>query len=575
MGGCKSICLKVKEKDLDFEDTEDKFLKSNGQENINNTGNDKPENNKQNKGNNEFANMQSVNSVSADKLTIQENNNKNINKNETGKSDLNKKTLENINDVIIDGNLIVGKATGNVNENYKSIKKLGEGSYGMVYLVNHNYSGQQRAMKIIQKKNVENSQKVDTEIMNEIEILKKMDHPNIVKIFEFYNSTKNYYLITEYCKEGELFDKIVKEGPFDEDFASYIMYQIFSAVNYCHSMSILHRDLKPENILIERKEKNGLKIKIIDFGTAKIFENNKVERKIIGSSYYIAPEVLSKNYNEKCDLWSCGVILYILLSASPPFSGRNDNEIIENIKRGYYDIESNIWQKISPEAKNLIRSLLERNVGIRINAEEALNHKWFKKLKTKDKFNFVTQEKIKSMLGNLKTYSADKMLQRIALAYLVHNNPQHEEVLDACKLFNLIDKNSNGKITKLELQNGMNELSVCDEEESQKLVDEIFNLIDGDNNGYIEYEEFVRGCINKEKFITEDIIKFSFRFFDKDNNGEITFEEIKVTFAKSFKKDINNWEGIIKNIIEEVDTNKDGKISYQEFKNMMHSILEK
>jgi len=429
-------------------------------------------------------------------------------------------------------------------------------------------------MKIITKKDVENCQKVDAEIMNEIEILKKMDHPNIVKIFEFYNSTKNYYLITEFCKEGELFDKIVKEGPFDEDFASYIMYQIFSAVNYCHNMSILHRDLKPENILIERKEKNGLKIKIIDFGTAKIFENNKVERKIIGSSYYIAPEVLSKNYNEKCDLWSCGVILYILLSVSPPFSGRNDNEIIENIKKGYYDIESNIWQKVSPEAKNLIRSLLERNVGIRINAEEALNHKWFKKLKTKDKFNWVPQEKIKSMLENLKSYSVDKILQRIALAYLVHNNPQHEEVLDACKLFNLIDKNSNGKITKLELKDGLNELSVCDEVESEKFVNEIFNLIDGDNNGYIEYEEFIRGCINKERFITEDIIKFSFRFFDKDNNGEITFEEIKFTFAKSFKKDIQNYEDIITKVIFEVDLNKDGKISYPEFKNMMYSILE-
>jgi len=563
MGSCKSICIKVKEKDLDFEDTEDKMMQSNGQTNFLNG--DKQNN---------IVEINKLNLISAHQKSTENEEQKKVKKSDTAKSEI-KKNIENLNDVIIDGNLIVGKATGNVNENYKNIKKLGEGSYGTVYLVNHNYSGQLRAMKIITKKNVVNSQKVDTEIMNEIEILKKMDHPNIVKIFEFYNSTKNYYLITEYCKEGELFDKIVKEGPFDEDFASYIMFQIFSAVNYCHNMNILHRDLKPENILIERKEKNGLKIKIIDFGTAKIFENNQVERKIIGSSYYIAPEVLSKNYNEKCDLWSCGVILYILLSATPPFSGKNDNEIIENIKKGYYDIESNIWQKVSPEAKNLIRSLLERNVGIRMNADEALNHKWFKKMKTKDKFNFVAQEKIKIMLENLKYYSADKILQRIALAYLVHNNPQHEEVLDACKLFNLIDKNSNGKITKLELKNGMTELSVFDDQESEKFVNEIFNLIDGDNNGYIEYEEFVRGCIDKEKFITEDIIKFSFRFFDKDNNGEITFEEIKVTFAKSFKKDIKNYETTINNIILEVDTNKDGKISYPEFKNMMYSILDR
>lgn len=561
MGGCNTICIKVREKDLDFIDNPEKSsLPENGQSNIVNGVNNLKEN---------------LKGMTIPNNNLEKSDSKFVNKSETEKSSELKKNQETFNDVIIDGNLIVGKATGNVNENYKNLKKLGEGSYGTVHLVNHNYSGQLRAMKIITKKNTENTQIMDNEIMNEIEILKKMDHPNIVKIFEFYNSTKNYYLITEFCKEGELFDKIVKEGPFDEDFSSYIMYQIFSAVHYCHSMNVLHRDLKPENILIERKEKNGLKIKIIDFGTAKIFENNKVERKIIGSSYYIAPEVLSKSYNEKCDLWSCGVILYILLSAIPPFSGRNDNEIIENIKKGFYDIESNIWQKISPEAKNLIRSLLERNPGIRINAEEALNHKWFKKLKTKDKFNWVPQEKIRFMLENLKSYSADKTLQHIALAYLVHNNPQHEEVLDACKLFNLIDKNSNGKITKQELKNGMNELSVLDEHQSEQYVNEIFNLIDGDNNGYIEYEEFVRGSINKENFITEDIIKFSFRFFDKDNNGEITFEEIKVTFAKSFNKDIKNYEETISNVIMQVDTNKDGKISYPEFKNMMYSILDK
>jgi len=563
MGNCKSICIKEIHKDLDCIHNPENALIENGQPKHSNS----KKSNQQNKYKSDIHKLKTFKSENLE-------DSKNNLKSDTRKSE-HKKSLEMLSDVIIDGNLIVGKATGNVNENYKNIKKLGEGSYGTVHLVNHIYSGQLRAMKIITKKNTENNNNVDNEIMNEIEILKKMDHPNIVKIFEFYNSTKNYYLITEYCKEGELFDKIVKEGPFNEDFASYIMYQIFSSMYYCHSMNVLHRDLKPENILIERKEKNGLKIKIIDFGTAKIFEKNKVETKIIGSSYYIAPEVLSKNYNEKCDLWSCGVILYILLSASPPFGGRNDNEIIENIKKGYYNIESNIWQKVSPEAKNLIRSLLERNPGNRISAEEAINHKWFKKLKTKDKFNFIPQEKIKAMLENLKSYSADKILQHIAMAYLVHNNPQHEEVLDACRLFNLIDKNSNGKITKLELKDGINELSVWDEGESENFVNEIFQKIDGDKNGYIEYEEFVRGCVNKEYFINEEIIKFSFRFLDKDNNGEITFEEIKLTFAKSFKNELNSFDEIISSIIMEVDTNRDGKISYPEYKTMMFSLLDK
>ena len=366
MGACKSICLKTKDKDFDF---------------------DVP--------NGRIDNQQNL--ISSHKK--HEENSDNINGQKVNKSAQGSILKENMphleSNVIIDGNLIVGKATGNVNEKYKSIRKLGEGSYGSVYMVNHIHSSQHRAMKIITKKSTRETTQIDNEILNEIEMLKRMDHPNIVKIFEFFYSSKNYYLITEFCKEGELFDRIVKEGPFDEEFAGYIMYQIFSAVNYCHSMNVIHRDLKPENILIERKEQNGfLKIKIIDFGTAKIFDNNKVECKVIGSSYYIAPEVLSKNYNEKCDLWSCGVILYILLSSSPPFAGKGDAEIIENIKKGYYDIESNIWEKISPEAKNLIRNLLEKNPAIRITAEEAMNHKWFKKLKIRDKLNYIPKEKI-------------------------------------------------------------------------------------------------------------------------------------------------------------------------------------
>jgi len=508
--------------------------------------------------------------------------NDNINNNNNNIQD--PKTNNNLydinRDVIIDSSLLVGNASGNVNNNYRKIRKLGEGSYGTVYMVNHLHSNQERAMKVIMKREVENTQKIDDEIMNEIHILKKLDHPNIVKIFEFYNSQKYYYLITEYCKEGELFDKITNEGPFSEKVSSYIMYQIFSSVNYCHSMNIIHRDLKPENILIEKQEndkhidfsKRLYKIKIIDFGTAKIFDKNKIERKMIGSSYYMAPEVISKKYNEKCDLWSCGVILYILLSASPPFSGKDDNQIMESIKKGVYDIKSDNWKYISSEAKDLIKRLLDQNVNTRLSAEEALAHPWFKQNRTKELFNFLLPEKVKEMLDNLQRYCPNKVLQNTAFAYLVHNNPQNLQVEDAFKLFNLIDKNGNGKINKKELKEGLNDFKLNKDIDIDSLVNRIFDRYDGDNNGYIEYEEFVRGCIDKDKFINDDIIKMSFRYFDKDNNGEITYEEVKSMFEKNCRNN-KNIENMIKNIILEVDTNRDGKISYEEFFSMMRSML--
>jgi calcium-dependent protein kinase len=537
---CKSLCLNVKQKDLEFIDVPD---------------------------------IKNIHCIKKDKKGT-EDKEKEIFHSMIRSSKSNKnKDLQK--DVLIDGNMLVGKANGNINENYKRSKKLGEGSYGTVYLVDHVFSGQKRAMKIIMKIiSEDNQQSNDQEIVNEIEILKNIDHPNIIKIFEFYNSTKNYYLITEFCEEGELFEKIVNEGPFDEEFTAYIMYQIFSAVNYCHSRNILHRDLKPENILLERKEKYGLKIKIIDFGTAKLFEKNKSERKVIGSSYYIAPEVLSKSYNEKCDMWSCGVIMYILLSASPPFTGKGDNEILENIKRGFYDIETKIWQKISDEAKNLIKNLLEKNIGIRISAEEALNHNWFKNLNIKEKLNFVESEKIKKMLQRLTGYSPNKFLQHISLAYLVHNFPQHEEVLNANKLFNIIDTNSNGQINKYELKIAIKKLLKNDCDQMDVIIQNIFSNVDGDKNGYIEYEEFVRGCIDKEKFITDDVIKFSFNFFDKDKNGEITCEEIKEILLKNINKNIKSYEESVKKIIKQVDINNDGKVSFSEFKDMMKNLLQ-
>ena len=248
-------------------------------------------------------------------------------------------------------------------------------------------------MKIIKKK-FSCSTEEEREILNEINILRTMDHPNILKIFEFYSNEREYSLVTELCSMGELFDEIVNKGPFDEKYSAYILYQILSAVNYCHKMHIIHRDLKPENILIVDKNKEGyITVKVCDFGTSKIFETGAVEQHVVGSSYYIAPEVLNKNYNEKCDTWSCGVIMYILLSQRPPFGGRNDKEIMDNVKKGTYDLQSPPFNKLSESGIDLINKLLTIDVDKRISAEEALNHPWFKENKSKQLFNNIKKTK--------------------------------------------------------------------------------------------------------------------------------------------------------------------------------------
>ena len=188
----------------------------------------------------------------------------------------------------VTNDLLVAKLKTNPDEDYRKLKFLGEGSFASVYEVQNKYTDVICAMKIILKSS--NSPEDDKEILNEINILRCMDHPSVLKIFEFYSNKKSYSIVTELCPGGELFQQIVDKGPFDEKYSAFIMYQLFSAINYCHKMHIVHRDLKPENILIVNKDQDGYPIiKVCDFGTSKIFEKGKIERKLVGSSYYIAP----------------------------------------------------------------------------------------------------------------------------------------------------------------------------------------------------------------------------------------------------------------------------------------------
>ena len=476
----------------------------------------------------------------------------------------------NLSSINFNNNLFISEVKKDPYEDYIRIKLIGEGSFAKVLKVKHKITGAIRAMKIINK-NSEYNKEEEIEIINEINILRTMDHPNILKIFEFYISKHSYFIITELCSGGELFNEIIDRGPFDEKQSSYIMYQIFSAVNYCHNMSIIHRDLKPENILIVKREKNLLRIKICDFGTSKIHDRGTIQKKIVGSSYYIAPEILDKKYNEKCDLWSCGVILYILLCARPPFEGETDEEILHKVKNGKFDLKQNPFNLISKEAKDLIKNLLIMDFNKRISAEEALNDNWFKINKSKELFNEIKdQQMIEKFIINLKEYKSESIIQETALAYLVHNFPQIDDVINASKLFNQIDKSGDGKISKDELFNGLNKKIKSNTLKDD--IDIIFNNIDSDNNGYIECEEFVRAAIDKEMFLNENFLKFAFRYFDKDNSGEISYDEIEEVF-KSSVQDGNVKESLSK-IISEVDTNGDGIISFEEFVNIMNKLLK-
>ena len=478
--------------------------------------------------------------------------------------------------VALDNNVIIAGGDAKQEDIYTREKLIGKGSFGIVYLVKHRQLHKYFAMKIIKRYNRTKTE--EETLMNEINILKRLDHPNILKINDFYLTKDNYYIITEHCQEGELFNEIKLYAPFSEPLVGYYMKQILKAVCYCHSMNVIHRDLKPENILIVKRSKNGCHpIKIIDFGTATIFSKDKKENIIIGSSYYIAPEVLSRNYSEKCDMWSCGVIMYILLTGKPPFGGVNDEDILSKVKKGKYDMAKYPWGVISNEAKDLIKKLIEVDPTKRLRAEDALQHPWFEltKLKAMDEMvNTIDPNRAINLVKNLKKYRTDNILRCAVIAYLVHNNTQIEQARDAIKLFNHIDANCDGKIEKEELLSGLQSYLKLTGEQLQTEVETIFNNIDTDHNGYIEYEEFIRAAIDTEYFLKDNFLKFAFNYFDRDASGLITLDEVTNLFYNNkFNKQSSDVHQHLKLSFEQVDINGDGALSFEEFCQMMKNII--
>ena len=482
------------------------------------------------------------------------------------KSKLGQKLIAAEMNVQVKQETLIIQEKGNPSKKYKPTKILGSGSFGSVYEAKNTIFQNTVAMKVIKKD--PNNEIDEQEIKNEIDILKKLSHPNIVKIYEFYISNSHYYIITEFCKEGELFSYI--KNKYSERQLAVLFYQVFSGLWYLHDNKILHRDIKLENIMISKKEKDNESgeelfwVKIIDFGTAKIFEKNKKEKDVVGSSYYIAPEVLKQNYNEKCDTWSVGVILYMMLVGRAPFDGKDDEEIISKINSGEYNSKEPRLLKHSPEVRDLVSKLLQKDLSRRYSAKEALGHPWFEKYGGRSLFSNFKREEIEPYINNLINYSFNSKIQQLVIAFLVHNLPNDESSINVLKLFRYFNKSGNCKLTKEELMNGLYDYK--DKNEVNNVVDHLFALLDGDNNGHIEFEEFLRACVDKKTILTSTYLKYAFKFLDKEKTGTLNTEKIIKAFVLKSNKIL---EAVFNNTLNSVDRDGDGIINFEEFQELM------
>ncbi len=505
---------------------------------------------------------------------------------------------------------IIRKNNKKIDENYLISKVIGEGGYGSVIKVVHKNTGQVRAMKIISKDNLRPGY-TELEIFREINILKKLEHPNIMKLFEFYSDDDSFYLINEFCSEGDLSEKLAKVGRFNEKIVKLLMFQIFSAVLYLHSNNVIHGDLKLENVMVDNidfhenndhkeldirkkpllkslsfissykeemyiekeksKENNNIKpnyeyvknfeLKLIDFGAAKIFTKYKKQfEDTVGTLVYCSPEVLKNNYDSKCDIWSCGVIMYILLSGEIPFAGETEEEIMKSIMNKKVSFDSSFFTNVSEDAKDLITKCTIYNKNQRLNAKECLKHSFFQNdLNPYNLFNEDLTVLMHQVLNRLRNFSTSSKFYQAILVFIAYNFAEKKETQKLKKIFFAINKDMDGKIKLKELYKAYQENKMrMTKDEVTKIIKEI----DFNNSGFIEYEEFIRAALPKEDLFTEVNLKEAFDLFDINKKGFFSSNEMKEVLGMKNNVD----QVVVDKILNDIG---DKTINFEQFKYMV------
>jgi calcium-dependent protein kinase len=440
--------------------------------------------------------------------------------------------------------------TENIRLFYEIREKIAEGGFGAVYSAVHLKTNKPRAIKVVKVVGMQ-VENVNV-LLREANILKSTDHPNILKIYEVFRDKCNVYFVTELLKGGELFDRIVKKGALSENQAANYMLQMVSAVVHMHSLHIVHRDLKPENILFESR-KDDASLKIIDFGTCRNFIKNSPMQERIGSSYYMAPEVITGNYSEKCDIWSLGVILYILLAGFPPFSGATDREILLNVVRGNLKFDSKCWANVSPEAIQLIKKMLTTKQVDRPTAAQVFQNHW---LQSHAKGEAPDHDLAKKSLANLANFNISNNLLRVTLEFIANELVPEDEMKNIQKIFKKIDKDGDGFLSRQEIEEALVEFPGI----FTVGVNEVLKKVDVDGNGQINYSEFLTSALDWETHFSNEKLRAAFKQFDKDGNGTLSIEELYQALGGNQGQNLRFLE-----MLKEADTNGDNEIDIQEF----------
>lgn len=430
----------------------------------------------------------------------------------------------------------------------------------------HKLTGALVAIKTIQLDSLNQfSESARKNYLQGLETLKKINHPNLTKLIDIYQNESSISIITEYHNGGELFEKLMKNKSFSEQTCLKIITQILLGVNYLHKNLIVHRGITPENMVFEGNISNFL-IKIIDFKLLTFLPEKTRLTEKVGAVYYIAPEILSENYDFKCDIWSCGILLFVMLCGRFPFTGNSNTEIFENIKAGKICRDSAEYKILSHEVKDFLDKLLIINPEERFTAYEALQHQWIKDTNANRNRENIANIMNFTALENLKKFQIHYKLQKIFWIYLINYFLRPNEKDELSNFFYELDKEGKGFLNKEDLINLLKKVKTSNEvdleKEAKKIINSFGNVKDEEK---ISFTEFLMGSLDKNTFLNEDRIKLAFSSLDKSKCGSLTINDLKLEFGGERIAD-NVWI----ELILEVKPNKD-YLTLEDFK---HIILK-
>ncbi|CAN4116754.1 unnamed protein product [Withania somnifera] len=440
-------------------------------------------------------------------------------------------------------------------------KLLGHGQFGYTYVATDKSSGDRVAVKRIEKNKMILPIAVE-DVKREVKILKALaGHENVVQFYNSFEDDNYVYIVMELCEGGELLDRILskKDSRYTEKDAAIVVRQMLKVAAECHLHGLVHRDMKPENFLFKSSKENS-PLKATDFGLSDFIRPGKKFQDIVGSAYYVAPEVLKRRSGPESDVWSIGVITYILLCGRRPFWDKTEDGIFKEVLRNKPDFRRKPWSNISNSAKDFVKKLLVKDPRARLTAAQALSHPWVREGGDASEIPLDI-----SVLSNMRQFVKYSRLKQFALRALA-STIDEEELADLRDQFSAIDVDKNGVISLEEMRHALAKDLPWKMKESRVL--EILQAIDSNTDGLVDFPEFVAATLHVHQLEEHNSTKWqqrsqaAFDKFDVDRDGFITPEELKLH---------TGLRGSIDPLLEEADIDKDGKISISEFRRLLRT----